>query len=117
MIIDELKMKYGLTSEQLFDIQEPLDYQCSKIDKCKSEYRTMFKDINNAIRLANRYDNVEDFASDISSAIWGLDEDSFEELRTAIEEVRAWGQEWKDLCKKIINENPELIKQYVEWEE
>lgn len=117
MIIDELKMKYGLTSEQLFDIQEPLDYQCNKISKCKNDYQTMFKEIEKSLKLVNRYESVQDFADDISSAVWGLDEDSFEELRTAIEEVRAWGQEWKDLCKKIINENPELIKQYVNIEE
>jgi hypothetical protein len=46
-------------------------------------------------------DELKDALFDINWESDGLEKE-VEELRTAIENVRQWGQEWKDFCKKLI---------------
>ena len=48
--------------------------------------------------------------SDMSDAEWHIDQakSKLEEIREANEKIRAWGQEWKDLAKKL-SESHELI--------
>lgn len=54
----------------------------------------------------------------MESNVWGADwwagelEGYFENLRTALDGVRHWGQQWKDLAKNLIEEyEPELLEE------
>lgn len=88
-------------TEELFCIDPVPVHQCPSID-------TICQAISNIESSANvsRYDkrDEEERLSDISWEIRGL-ERSIEEIRDAVEDVRRWGQEWKDLAKRIIEEN------------
>ncbi|PLR99542.1 hypothetical protein [Bacillus sp. T33-2] len=97
---ERLKREGGVeTTEEIFDIDIPPEHQCPKIDK-------VIKTINEVNKQANvgRHDEFEDLKDKLKSIeydISGLDDD-VEELREAIESVRKWGQQWKELAKKVI---------------
>lgn len=98
--ISELKEEYNCTSsEELFNIDHPPDFQCSKIDKIVKEIRSIEKESD-----VDRNDEFEDLKyrlDSINSTTYDLDCE-VEGLRSAIEEARNWGQQWKDLFKRTF---------------
>lgn len=97
------------TSEELFNVVEPVPYQCSKIDSVIKTLQQMEKESD----VGKYDDDVEDLKNRLDSVNWEFSGliDTIEELRTAIGDVRDWGNGWKKLCKKIIeNENFDVSK-------
>ena len=89
------------TSEYLLGLEPAIDYQCNLIDEIKDKVGSI-EILSNVKRKEE--DDVEvlrDKLYYIENEVDGLDED-IEKLRTAIGEVRSWGQDWKDLAKKLI---------------
>lgn len=99
--IDKLKCERQVTySEQLFDIPNPPEHQCSNIDNVISAINTIEKLIKRHERFDE--DELRSVVSDIEYEISGLEKE-VENIRTAIEGVREWGQSWKDKFKKVVN--------------
>lgn len=69
----------GLTSEAIFNIRKPVDYMCSDID-------SHIKDIS--------------IKSDVDSY--------FEDIRSKVENLRDWGEQWKVLAKDLFNKLLEI---------
>lgn len=113
--LDTLKKDYNKrTTEDLFMITKPADYQCGSIDE-----------IINAVDYAEKYldkakgcdeDSIKellDYIQDVEYELRGV-VDYLEEVRMAVDSVRSWGQDWKNLAKEIIEDNPSIdIENYI----
>jgi len=114
--IQQLKQEQGidLTSEYVLGITEPPEYQCPKIDEVIKDIGSIEKEVDNAKDyLRNEeYDDVQWHLDSVNHDLYGL-ANEVEEIRTAIEEVRAWGQEWKNLAKRLINETDVKIEDFI----
>lgn len=89
------------TTEEIFGINNPVEHQCSFIDKIKDKVGTIELEAEVRKRDEDDIEVLSDKLYSIRHEVYGL-EDEIEEIRTRIEEVRKWGSQWKDLCKKII---------------
>lgn len=97
-----------MTSEEILGFPEPPGHQCSNIDSFIKVADGIAKDI----AMACKSDSLEDMYDHCRDADWnaGDIEGYFEELRTALEDLRNWGQDWKDLAKSLADEHePDLI--------
>lgn len=104
--VDEAKHSYHpYTSEALLGLPEPPDYQCDFITGLVKKVDGIESEIDRAHDYIcdEQYDDAEHHAS---SALWDIRNlaDEIESLRAQIEAVRAWGQEWKDLAKNMLND-------------
>jgi hypothetical protein len=99
-VIEDYKIEHKINrSEDIFDISNPPEYQCKKIDELVDKVKSIHKRSSKYDRMEE--DELKDALFDINWESDGLEKE-VEELRTAIENVRQWGQEWKDFCKKLI---------------
>lgn len=113
MKIKELKDKLeAKTSEELFGIDEQPEQNCPKVDKGIKAWHSVQRDIEGYCKDLKRCDTVdeaENIGSDIDWAIGSLDVvEEYEELRKQCEKIRAWGQGWKDIAKKLIEERSDV---------
>lgn len=111
--IDELKLNHHImspTSEDLFGIENPPEFQCDKVDYIVDVIEKALDEINDAQSYMKNeeYDEANECISDIEYYISG-NEDKMEDLRVAIESLREWGQQWKDLAKEMINDQDNVI--------
>jgi hypothetical protein len=89
------------TTEELFNIDPVPDFQCDFITDIKNK-------VGNIEMAADVKRRDEDDLEVLTDKLWGIRhdvyglEDDVEKLRDAITLVREWGQQWKDMCKKII---------------
>ena len=109
MKIKELKETLGVnTSEKLFGIDEQPEQNCPKVDKGIKDWYIVRRDMEGYWKDLKRCDTVEEaekIGGDIDWAIGSLDVvEEYEELRNQCEKIRAWGQGWKDLAKKLIEQ-------------
>lgn len=98
---ETVKKEYRVKStEKLFGIEEPPDYQCPAIDKiCNTISNISSSAEGNYLGYGNEDEGER--LSDIKHEVRGL-EDELEDVRAAVEYIRNWGQDWKDLAKQII---------------
>ncbi len=101
-----------MTSEEKLGFDSPIEHQCPKIDTLVKAA----KEIESAINHALKCDDVDDMRLNVEDADWyaGDIESGFEELRDALDNVRQWGQQWKELAKELIEEyEPERLKKEI----
>ena len=113
MKIKELKEKLeSNTSEKLFGIDEQPEQNCPKVDKGLKAWYSVQRDIEGYCKDLKRCDTVEEaekIGGDIDWLIGSLDVvEEYEELRKQCEKIRAWGQGWKDLAKKLIEQQNDV---------
>lgn len=109
--IDELKSHYQKTySEDLFDIPRAPDFQCSRIDKLIKVIDSCYHSSNNTDRMDE--DHLRSTLDDINSELHRLD-DELEKVRSACEDIREWGNSWKEFAKKLIENEPVEIDRYI----
>ncbi len=99
-----------MTSEDILGFIAPPRHQCGNIDK----YIRSANDTARSISLACKSDDLEEVKGHCSDADWdaGNIEEHFEKLRIALDEVRCWGQQWKELAKELIEEyEPDKLNQ------
>lgn len=113
MKIKELKEKLkASTSESLFGINEQPEQNCPKIDKGLNQWHYMRRDIESYCKDLKHCDTVEEaekIGGDIDYSIGSLDiTEEYEELRRQCENIRSWGQGWKDIAKKLIEERDDV---------
>lgn len=91
------------TTEERLGMIIPPSYQCSDIDKLikvinwAEKYVTQSTKTDDADELRNHLDDIE-------YEMNGLESD-LEDIRKACEELRDWGQGWKDLAKNMADKN------------
>lgn len=85
----------GLTSEAIFNIRKPVDYMCSDID-------SHIKDI--IIQCDFIMDGDEDDAKYYSKSIKSDVDSYFEDIRSKVEKLRDWGEQWKVMAKDLFDE-------------
>lgn len=95
------------SSESILGMIEPPEYQCPRID-------AQIEKIAQAIsicRSARRMGDIDaSTLDDVECQIYSVN-DELNSLRFAIDELRAWGFEWKKLAKELIAEyEPELLR-------
>ncbi|MCP1159326.1 hypothetical protein [Bacillus infantis] len=99
----KIKDEYGVSrTEDLFSLNDPVEYQCSFIDEVVKKVKSIQRDLN-----YYRHDEYDDLIHRMDSVAYDVSnlDDEINEIRTAIEEVREWGSQWKELCKKLILEH------------
>jgi len=97
-----------MASEERLGIATPPPFQCLHIDKYIKSAQTIVERLNQA----KKTDDIDELHECCSDANWeAVDiEAQYEDLRGVIEELRNWGNGWKELAKAIINEHePELL--------
>ena len=107
--LKELKNEFKCeTTEKLFGFPSPPEYQCGNID-------ALIKKMSEAEKLSNyRYEDEEELKGkldDINYIVRYL-EDDLEEVRSAIELLREWGQSYKDLLKRVVDKSDIDITEY-----
>lgn len=99
-VILEYKAKGANTSEELFGIDQQPEENCPYINKCISDISISYKDVKSELKQAED----EALASLLEWGIDGMHEsvEYLEELRSRINNLRQWGQQWKDLAKEMF---------------
>lgn len=105
------------TSEEILDIQKPPENTCPDIDKIIKAINKAYDIANQAERECHRVGDEcgpADIFDDIQYELSGL-EDELEKLRKANENLRTWGQHWKNLAKELLSKyEPNWRKKYGE---
>ena len=108
--LELLKQKLSVeTTEQLLDISEQPQEQCPFVDEIINSINSCRKEIESLAKDLSRIEGAESIASDIdwqSSYYLDLNKE-MENIRKQIIAIRAWGQEWKDLSKSILEKMSE----------
>lgn len=97
-----------MTSEYKLGIEEVADYQCSNINHMigqLGEATTILEAALLAVDPQTAVQAVKECHHRIKES-----EETLEEFRAAIEDVRRWGNDWKELAKQKINKyEPEML--------
>ncbi|PMD94873.1 hypothetical protein BWI97_15870 [Siphonobacter sp. BAB-5405] len=116
MKIDDIKAATGVAmSERLFNVPDPITWQCGKIDKVIEAIRSIERAVGKTENELKGLEGGEDALSSNSDAeyhTWGLT-DKMEEIRKAIEGVREWGEAWKRLAKHLAEHVPDQVLHYM----
>lgn len=89
----------GKISECIFDIRVPESYMCEDIDIIKkdvSRYHDLAKDCIEENDTEGAISYVDDMKNEM--------EDGVEKIRSRIENLREWGEEWKKIAKKLFDD-------------
>lgn len=81
--IEELKIKFGKNSEELLGLNIAPEYQCQNFGKIQDLLKDKDKLSNDEILIVSLF---------------------IEEMRNKISDTRRWGNDWKTLAKKLIDE-------------
>jgi len=109
--IDLLKKRLEIdTSEKMFDIDKQPEQQCPTINKMQANIKDCCNEIESYCKDLRNIEGAESLSSDIESSVsyymWDKISE-LEDLRKEIENIRQWGQSWKDLAKSILNNTKE----------
>ena len=86
------------TSESVLGLPEQPPNTCPMIDKAQK----IIAKLSTRIKGYKKVDDVEELLSDVE---WDIDISSdLEDIRTNAENIRAWGQAWKDYAKSLQQE-------------
>lgn len=113
--IEGLKIKQGYeTSEDLFNISSPVDHICGKFTNIKKSFNRNIRYCNDAFREFKNedYDSAESLVEVVLCDLSEY-EDILGEIHDTLGAVRAWGEDWKRLCKRIIEENDIDLDEYI----
>lgn len=98
---NELKKEYRVkTTEELFQITSQPEEQCPKIDNMTYTAQNTLDYARDSEKTVD-FDSAVDKLDRIYHSMYSL-EDDLEELRGKISDIRAWGDDWKNLAKHII---------------
>ncbi len=99
------KLQNKITSEQILEITKQPQETCSTINKAIKNLRdaqTYVKFALKELKYIEDSETITDYVESIDYELGGIEED-FEFCRSQCEDIRSWGQEWKDLAKSLLN--------------
>lgn len=97
--LDKLKAEYVVppSSEIVLGIPEPPAYMCSDLDRIISIGDNIINSLDDALHSDDPV-NYIDYAIDEARRI----NSDVEEVRSQVEALREWGQNWKNLAKSLL---------------
>lgn len=109
--IEQIKTEHNLkSSEQIFNIEEEIPLQCPRIDSFIEDSREMENHVDKINRLINNDTEINKPYTKREIEILLLYittlRNQFEELRTACDNLRTRGHQWKILAKRLFDEIP-----------
>ena len=110
--IIKLKKQLNIkTSEDLFDFEEQPKEQCPLINEVISQLVDNSKEVKDVWQNLRDVEGAEGYLGDLYWAEYNIRnlESNMEEIRTNIEKLRAWGEEWKDFAKQLVQERDDLF--------
>lgn len=92
------------TSEDLFDISDQPKEQCPLINEVISQLIDNSKEVKAVWQNLIDVEEAESYLSTLDWAEYNIRnlENNMEEIRTNVEKLRAWGEEWKDFAKQLV---------------
>jgi len=87
-----------MTSEHIFGVSIQPPDTCPMINSIQSDIKKALY----ALKGYERWEDIDELKSaleDIEYRLGSLDSE-LEDVRKNVEAIRAWGQEWKDICKQ-----------------
>jgi DNA repair exonuclease SbcCD ATPase subunit len=98
------------TSEERLGIREQPDPTCPMLDSVIRELQRATKELD---RWQRDKEDAEALATRCEYAEWRLGgiEEELEKIRSHVSEIRAWGQEWKDLAKELERTNQQAVRE------
>ena len=101
-------MEPMMTSEERLCIKKPPEFQCLNIDKYIKSANIIEK-LSYSAGKTDDIDELHEYCSDINWEAVDI-ESQYEDLRGVIENLREWGNGWKELAKELITEyEPKLL--------
>lgn len=102
----------GLTSEAIFNIRKPVNYMCSDINNYIKDIRAQCD-----YMMDGDEKDVKYYSKSIKSDV----DSYFENIRSRVENLRDWGEQWKVLAKDLFDElmkinNDKTINDYLSYE-
>lgn len=97
-IKEELQVK---TSEEILEIMKQPEETCPMLENVIGELDS----ISRNLQQAKRYEDWDDVASAQSDIDYLAD--SMNDISFHIADIRTWGQDWKDLAKRMFEALPE----------
>lgn len=104
--------KEQLSSEDILGIEKQPEMSCPKINEAVKDVCRVIDSAKGAFRSIQYedWDGVKSAVENIECDSSCL-EDHFEYCRSQCELIRSWGQNWKDLAKRLIRAHePELLE-------
>ena len=99
-----------MTSEEKLEIPPQPQPSCRRINQAIKDVRKAIFYAKSAIKAIEEED-TKSMVEDIESSLCGL-EDDFEFCRSQAEDIREWGDEWKVLAKRLVQEyEPERLEE------
>ena len=96
-----------MTSEQRFDIPDQPENTCPMIDRVLKDIETVFKEMRHYKRCKD-VEALHDIIDSIDSALFST-EGVVRDIRTNVENIRAWGQAWKNAAKELEAQVPKVV--------
>ena len=107
-LFNELKKISNVqTTEDLFGLSEYVPVTCEFINKAKN----IVEDINRETYLKSGQQTEENYKEAVEFTQSWINDigDELEKLRAMNNNLRQWGQSWKDLAKRIIAKNGNIF--------
>jgi len=110
MKVYELKKETGFKStEAMFDREEQTEPQCPRVDNIIRQCESAMKSLQWVLKNMES----EDAAAEVDSALWDIDlKADMNTIRENIIAIRSWGESWKDLAIRIMDDDPGLTLKY-----
>ncbi len=104
---------YFATSEDVFGIITPPSFQCRNIDAMIDNMKQLTLRIDSIDQSLWRkeYDDMQQPIDEMYNYL--IDKDTLEKLRRDIIDIREWGEDWKQLAKRIIAGEKVDIEKYI----
>lgn len=111
MKINSLKETLDVeTSEELFAIPKQPDQQCPLINDIISDLNTEAANVKSVWQGLKDVEEAQYYISDLDWAEFNIRnlDSKMEEVRTNIENIRSWGEEWKSLAMELLQDKEDL---------
>lgn len=96
------------TSEALYGLPKQPENTCPAIDSAIRDLRQAMKTLESAGRDCRHIEGADEIEEQIDDGVYQVSylEEKFEHCRSQCEDIRAWGQAWKDLAKELLSNLP-----------
>lgn len=113
-LVVKIKAQLKYNNEDANSVHREPNYMCPKIDSIIKEWNYLLNYISKcekSLKYANEVSDLEDQIKNIDSEVNSIKlEDSLEDIRDQCVRLREWGNEWRSLAEKMLEEKEELLE-------